>query len=191
MSLNIIIKGLYRTKNPTEVNGLKITRISAFDDRINVLWETVSNDYEISIVRDKEYLNWRYIDMPGVNYAIYVAEKEGQILGYTVLRCREEHGLIFGRIFELVTPLGQESISQSLVLKAIEFFKEEKADLVIYRMIGNEAYYKILRNSGFIYSRFASRKAHFIAHPNTPKISEASFRDPRYWLVQTGDSDAI
>ena len=191
VSLNFIIKGLYRTKNPPEVNGLTITRISAFDERINVLWETVSNDYEISIVRDKEYLNWRYIDMPGVDYAIYLAEKEGQILGYTVLKCEKQQGLIFGRIFDLVVPLGQESIAHSLILKAIDFFKEEKADLVLHRMIGDEAYCKTLRKSGFIYSRFVSRRARFIARPTTPKISEIFLRDPRHWFVQAGDSDAM
>ena len=190
-SINLIVKALHRSENGPKVDGLTITKISSFDERINDLWEKVSNDYKIIVVRDKEYLNWRYVDIPNVDYAIYLAEKEGQILGYTVLKCEKQQGLIFGRIFDLVVPLGQESIAHSLILKAIDFFKEEKADLVLHRMIGDEAYCKTLRKSGFIYSRFVSRRARFIARPTTPKISEIFLRDPRHWFVQAGDSDAM
>ena len=155
------------------------------------MWAKVSNDYKIIVVRDKEYLNWRYVDVPDVDYAIYLAEKEGQILGYTVLKCENQQGLIFGRIFELIAPISQEQVAQSLILRAVEFFNEEKADLVIYRMIGNKALRRILRKSGFIYSGIVSRRAHFIAHPNTPKVSETFLRDPEHWFVQTGDADTI
>ena len=191
VSMSSIIRLVYRTGKAPNVDALTITRVSSFDERINDLWEKVSNDYEIMVVRDKEYLNWRFVDIPDVDYAIYLAEKEGQILGYTVLRCEKQFGLKVGRIFELVVPLRQEQVAQALILKAIEFFKEERVDLVIYRMIGSRAYHKVLRKGGFIYSHLASRNVRMIAHPNTSKISQAFLGDSRNWFLQTGDSDAI
>jgi len=190
VSMNLIVKTLYRTTNAPKVDGLTIARISSFDNRINDLWEKVSNDYKIIVVRDKEYLNWRFVDVPDVEYAIFLAEKEGQILGYTVLKCEKQQGLIFGRIFELVAPMEQQAVAQSLILKAVEFFKEQKADLVLYRLIANKVLYKTLRKSGFIYSRFIGGKSPFIARANRPEVSEKFLRDPRHWFVQTGDSDA-
>lgn len=190
VSMNLIVKTLYRTTNAPKVDGLTIARISSFDDRINDLWEKVSNDYKIIVVRDKEYLNWRFVDVPDVEYAIFLAEKEGQILGYTVLKCEKQRGLIFGRIFELVVPLEQQAVAQSLILKAVDFFKEHKADLVLFRLIANKVLYKTLRKSGFIYSRFMGGKAPFLARANTPEVSEKFLSDPEHWFVQTGDSDA-
>jgi hypothetical protein len=191
VSMDFIIKSLYRTKKLPEVNGLTITKISSFDERINGLWEKVLNDYEIIVVRDKEYLNWRYVDIPDVDYAIYVAEREGQILGYTVLRCQEQMGLVSGRIFELVVPLGHDEVAKSLILKAIEFFKEAKADLVLYRMIADKTVGKIFRKSGFISLWFIGNKLRFVARTNTPRISESFLRERSHWFIQTGDSDAI
>jgi len=191
VSANFIIKALYRTKKPPKVNGLTIIRIPSFDERINDLWEKVSNDYEIMVIRDKEYLNWRYVDVPDVDYGIYLAEKEGQILGYAVLKCEKQQGLIFGRIFELVVPLEQQAVAQSLIIKAIEFFKEEKADLILYRLIADKALCKTVRKSGFIFPRFTGNKVRFVARPNTPKISETFLKDRAHWFVQTGDSDTI
>ncbi len=189
--LNLAIKAFYRTRKVPEVDGLTITRVSSFDERINDLWARVSSNYEIMVRRDEAYLNWRYVEVPNVSYAIYLAEKKGQTLGYTVLKCEEQLELTVGRIFELVVIAGKKAIAQSLLLKAIEFFKEEKADIILYRLIGNKSLYGALRKSGFIYSRFASRKVRFIAHSNTAQIPEAFIKEPSYWFVQTGDSDAI
>jgi len=190
VSMNLIVKAFYRTHDVPKVGGLTITRISSFDDRINDLWDKVSRNYKIIVVRDKEYLNWRFVDVPDVEYAIFLAEKEGQILGYTVLKCEKQRGLIFGRIFELVVPLEQQAVAQSLILKAVEFSKEQKAHLVLYRVIANKVLYKTLRKSGFIYSRFIGGRAQFIARANTPEVSERFLRAPKHWFVQTGDSDA-
>ena len=190
-SINFIIKTFYRAGNAPEVNGLTITRISSFDERINGLWEKVSKDYEIMVARDKEYLNWRYVAIPDIDYTIYVAEREGQILGYTVLRCQEQMGLASGRIFELVVPSGHEEIARALILKAMEFFNEKKADLILYRMIADKTIGKIFRKSGFISLWFIGNKLRFVARTNTPRISESFLRERSHWFIQTGDSDAI
>jgi GNAT superfamily N-acetyltransferase len=191
VSMNFIIKAFFGIGNTPEANGLTITRIPSFDERINGLWEKVSNDYEIMVVRDKEYLNWRYRDIPDLDYAIYVAEREGQILGYTVLRCQEQKRLVFGRIFELVVPSGHEEVAQALILKAIEFFKEKKADLVIYRMIANKTVGKTFRKSGFISLWSIGNRLRFVTCTNTPRISESFLKERSHWFIQTGDSDAI
>jgi len=188
---NLTLNLLYRTRKPPEVDGLTITRVSSFDERINDLWKKISNEYEIAIVRDKEYLNWRYVDIPNIDYAIYLAEKEGQILGYTVLRCKKQQGLIIGRIFELIVPLEQQAVAQSLLAKAIEFFKEEGADLALTYIIGNKIYGKTLRRSGFIFAPFINRELRFIVRMNTPETPETFLRNPERWFIQLGDSDLV
>lgn len=191
VSINTILETLYKTQNAPEVSGLTITRISSFDGRINDFWQRVRNDYQAIVVRNQEYLNWRYVNIPDIDYTIYLAEKENQILGYMVLRCEKQQGLVIGRIFDLVVPLERQPVAQSLILKAIEFFKVERADLILYRMVGKKAQSQAFRKGGFIRLPLTGGKIQFIARVNTPQISEVFLRDPRYWFVQTGDSDAL
>ena len=191
VSMNLIFKTLYKTQKAPQVSGLTITRISSFDERINDFWKRVRNDFQTVVVRNQEYLNWRYVNIPDIDYAIYLAEKEGQIQGYMVLKCEKQRGLVFGRIFDIVVPSDRQPVAQSLILKAIEFFKAERADLILYRMIGNKARYQALRKGGFISPPLVSGKAKFIVRINTPDMSGMFLRNPGYWFVQTGDSDAL
>src|SRR3990170_4537340 len=89
------IKTLYRTKKSPAIPGLTITRVPSFDDRIDDLWQRVSSSHQIMVVRKKEYLNWRY-SPPGVDYCRYLAEKDGEVWGYLVLRCAQQGDIKVG-----------------------------------------------------------------------------------------------
>ena len=191
VSINLIFKSLYKTQKAPKVSGLTIRRVSSFDERINDFWERVRNDFPTMVVRNQEYLNWRYANIPDIDYAIYLAEKEDQILGYMVIKCEKWRGLIFGRIFDLVVPLERQAVAQSLILTATEFLKEAGADLILYRMIGSKAQYKTIRKAGFMRLPLTNWKTRFIARINKHELSEIVLRDPRFWFVQTGDSDAL
>ena len=185
----LFINMFYKTKKPPEVNGLTITKISSFDDRINAFWKKTSNDHEIIVVRDKEYLNWRYVDVPDVDYTIYLAEEDGEICGYIVLGCAEQDQLA-GHIIDVIAPLDRPEVIHCLLSKAIEYFKNENADFIFCKMIANERYYKIFRKNGFISSRFII-KSSFIVRINSPEISEVYLKDKKNWFIHIGDSDFI
>lgn len=187
-SVNIITRIFYNTNNTPKVDNLKITKISSFDDRIDVLWREISNSYNVMVVRNKEYLNWRYVNVPDVIFTIYIAEMEGKILGYIVIKCEKQRGLTIGRIFDFIVLPNQEIAGQMLIQKATEFFRDEKASLILYRLAGTKAYYKMLRNNGYIRLPFANRGVRFIIRINTIKISRNMFNG---WLLQTGDADTV
>jgi GNAT superfamily N-acetyltransferase len=185
---NLIIHLLYRTKKPPIMAGLRVNRISSFDNRINELWRKVSNDHDIMVVRNKEYLNWKYFRMPDSDFVIYGAEKEEQIDGYIILKCtRQPQGFSMGHICELIAPLGEAKVIHCLISKAIEYFKEEKIDLIFYEMKAEKTYYKILRNCGFISSRRLDKR-HFCVYNSHPAISRTYLEDPEHWFIQKGDS---
>ena len=186
----LIINLFYGAKKPPEVDGLTITKISSFDDRIDDFWKNISNDHEIIIVRDKEYLNWRYVDVPDINYTIYLAEEGEEICGYVVLRSVKEQNLISGYIFDIVAPLNRTEVIHCLLSKAIKHFEEEKVDVIFCKLIANKIFYKIFRKNGFISSRFI-KGGRFCAYTSHPKISETYLKDKKNWFIQIGDSDFI
>ena len=144
---SILYRVFYRSKGVPVVEGLTIRQISSFDERINEFWARVSSQYEIMVVRNKEYLNWRYAAVPDVDYSIYIAEEGGEICGYLVLRCTQRGHTKAGVICDIVTQ--SQQVSQCLIAKAVEHCEREKADVVYGNMIADRTLIKSFRNSGF------------------------------------------
>lgn len=185
---NLVDKVFFRAKKKPAVEGLTIAEVSSFDERINELCTSVSNQYQIMVVRNKDYLNWRYCAVPGVNYSIYIAEKGGQICGYLVLRCMQREQIEVGIMFDIFAQ--SEDIAQCLVSKATEHCMREKVDLIYYSAIANKTYIRAFRKNGFISVPFI-KGGRFCAYSSASHISREFLRDPQNWLVQLGDSDMI
>jgi len=189
---NWFVSIFYKAKNPTEVDALTISKIDSFDDRIDDFWKKVANEYKILTIRDKKYLNWRYFDVPDVDYTIFLAEKNEQIYGYIILRSvivPEVRGLLLGCIFDVVALQGQDDVVHCLILRAIEHFRREKVDAICAKMIGNKTLHRIFRRNGFISSRLINY-GHFIVYTSNQTLYEL-LKDRENWFIQLGDSDFI
>lgn len=185
---SLVDRIFYRSQKPPVVEGLSVTQVPSFDDRINEFWTKASSQYKIMVVRDRDYLNWRYCAVPGVDYSIYIATKARQICGYLVLRCMGWKQIKLGIIFDMLAQ--SQEIAQSLVFKGIEHCKRENTDLIYHRTIANKTYIKAFRENGFI-SIPLIKGGRFCAYSRDPHISKEFLRDAENWLVQPGDSDMI
>lgn len=182
---NLILKTLFMIKKSPKVDGLTVTRISHFDDRFNDFWKKVSNDYNIIVVRNKKYLNWRYVDVPNNDYSVYVAERKKEICGYVVLGQYKRGDLMFGHIYDIIAPLNQEDVLHYLISKAVDHFKEEKMDAVSTQMVVPKIYRKIFWKNGFI--PYFISKYLFIVYNASPKLSQSLLKNPKNWFIQPGD----
>jgi len=186
---NLIIKTFFMSKKVPEERMSKIREITSFDDRINGFWNKISRNYNIIRIRDKKYLNWRYVDVPNTNYAIYIAEEEDEICGYIVLGCRDENSLTWGYIYDIIAPTGKEDIIQCLITKAVEYFREANVDAITTKMVASEVYRKSFLRNGFI-PRFRF-KGRFIAYNASKELSDEFLKNPKNWFIQLGDLPGI
>ena len=187
-TFSILNKAFLRARKTPTVEGVTIGEVSSFDDRINEFWNKISNQYQIILVRDKNYLNWRYVTVPDITYCKYIAEKAGEIHGYSVLRCRQEGNIKLGVIFDILAQ--SQEIAHCLVSKAIQRFEYEKVDIVLCRMIANKTLCQAFRKNGFISIPFI-KGGYFCAYSSSPRISQETLKDHRNWFVQLGDSDTL
>ena len=189
ISGKLITKIVFRAKKPPKINGLTISKVSYFDDRFDDFWQEVSNNYNIVVIRDKEYLNWRYVDVPNKEYIIYVAQKHEKVYGYIVLGYTKVKGLIYGHIYDLIASSDREDILRCLISKAVEHLEEEKADAILSHMVPNTIYRKVLLRSGFIpYPRNSSR---FLAYDTSSDLSHVFLKNSKNWFIQLGDLPTI
>lgn len=183
----ILDKFSCRTDKMSLPGDVVITRIYAFDERFDRLWSRVSEQFNIMVIRNSDYLNWRY-RVPGKQYLIYTAEKNDEVSGYIVLRIKAKRNMKASVVFDMIAE--SEDIMYHLVLKAIESSRLAGADCIVYSLIANRAYHSILKRAGFISIPF-NHAGHFCLRQISKEIPVTLLRDPGNWFVQVGDSDEL
>ena len=132
----------------------ELREISAFDDRIEGLWEEVKNEYDFIVVKSKEYLNWRYCDPRGGAYRVLLAQEGDSILGFLALRVNEkdpDHPV--GYIMEVLAPRERDDVADSLLCWADEQFAEENVNAVYFTVVSGHPYERLIKSHGYIDSR--------------------------------------
>ena len=168
--------------------NLQIRTVSFFDDRINDLWNTVSKDYAILVVRNAEYLNWRYVKKPNGNYEVFLAEKDDTIRGYVILTTWMTRYQKVGYIVDIFA--NSKNTMQHLIHTAIEYFNDKKVDLISSWTMKGSPYYMVLTENGFVHNYFP-KGIRLIARVNLRKLLELYKNTQENWYVTMGDSDGI
>jgi len=177
-----------RSKIPRNIN---IIKISSFDDRIDEFWNDISHYHPITVVKNKEFLNWRYVAVPDKKYTIYIAETGNKIEGYIILRYETKKTRKIGLIFDMVVRPSRKDVIYLLVSKAIEYFSSENVDLIEYYMFTDKLFQRALRDMGFIKLPSFFEKNIFCIYSKIPVDTMEFLKDKRNWFVQLGDSDLL
>jgi hypothetical protein len=183
--INTTVRILFRCNKGPENRKLKITKVAQFDDRVNTLWEEVSKSFEVIVVRDREYLNWRYFQRPHANPQVFIAEEHGALLGYVVSLFRYGNGYIL----DLLALPERTDVVHGLVQIALSELGQEGAERVLCWVSKSNPYYSTLRRQGFIY-RKASWKFGISAFSSSRALLE-SVGNPDAWYLSIGDSNAL
>jgi hypothetical protein len=166
--------------------NIETEQILSFDERIDEFWLNASNMKSIMVVKDRKYLNWRYVDKPGHNYKIFIAKRRGEIVGYIVLT-QERDDLAGWLIVDLLTLPNEDTAAQVLITRAIGYSKEKGAAKISCWMLQGAVYYRTLKKMGFIGRRSLLR---LCARINVPRLSEEFVANPNNWYFVRGDNDS-
>lgn len=191
--LNTLARIFLRTKAVYLREGLLVSWIKKFDDRMNLFWERLSKTYNIIVVRDRDYLNWRYFENPERDYRVITVERNKAILGYAVLRCMERFGLKGGMIVDILTLPNNDNVFHILVSESVEYFIKENMDLVTCLIHGDKKLGRLLRTRGFISlpEKIGFKKWYFGARLNNDTLKESFIENPIHWFLTFGDTDII
>lgn len=188
---NIAMSVLYRSQRSTPVCSIK--EVSSFDLRFDSLWSEASRDHKIAVVRDKAYLAWRYVEKPGNDYAILIAEVGGNLSGYVVVRCMDNFGLRIGFIVDMLTGSKEKEVSRDLISAAVKYFELRQMDMVGFLMLPNTHYSQNLKQAGFIKApnKLLPQKMYLGVRKLTSQYPTAFLADMNNWFITYGDHDAI
>jgi hypothetical protein len=176
------------------VNECRTKEINYFDTRFDELWGMISNNFTIAIVRNAEYLNWRYIQNPNNNYyKIFALEKSNKILGYVILKIKRFEARNVGYIVDLFA-LKDKDIIEKLLLNAIYYLEDMGVDLIIF-CLKDTFISDMLLAFGFVKDSISNQYTTYIpdsflvALNFNPQIQNEIVYNLDNWFIMMGDSD--
>lgn len=165
-----------------------ITHDSRFDDAYDQFWCEISPYFQIAIVRDCAYLNWRYVENPLFYYDIFSLRKANKILGFAVLRCStSQQKLHVGNIMEFLFLPNYMSQAQILLSYITDFFRNKQVDLITLWPVLRRSYIHIFRHHVFFKSPLS--KERMTIHLLSTNFPLSILRDRVQWLLSLGDTD--
>ena len=164
-------------------NANSIIKESSFDDEINELWMRTQY-HKLSVVRNLEYMNWRYVENPD-KYILFKLYQNNSIKGYIVLKITLRRGIKIGEIVDYLYPLDDDYILRILIKHSIKYFYKNDCMIAQGWVIENTALEKIFRRIGFKIKR---KGVNFLLSPNS---QEHLFYDRDAWLLTQGDGNDI
>jgi hypothetical protein len=181
---------MFSTGRP-QAQDIVIREITEFDARFDHLWEQNANQHNIIQVRDSRHLQWRYFQIPLRKYRIFIAERDGQLLCYMVLRSMELFGLKVGAIADLFPIHTEEKIMQVLFHQAYSVFQQEGVDLMAF-MIPPQ-FEKSIRGLRFLkIPDFLNLKRWYVGvRYQGSKFENDFLGNIENWFLTFGDTDIV
>ena len=158
-------------------------RIHIFDSRFDELWYKASKTWNIAIIRDSSYLNWRYAPK---RYTSLFMESHGEVTGFSVTRIISWNGWNIGLIGDLVAI--DETTASRLVSSTVKHLKTQGADIIRCWIVPTDSIYKTVRKQGFV-----QRESPYslLAGTHSSDLLIESMTDPADWYISLSDSDGL
>lgn len=176
---------------PASSRSVRVERISRFDAETDRIWEKVRDGYKFVVVREREFLNWRYVDSP-TPYQIWLARRGDEPVGFLVGFSGKDERV--GEIVDLFTSESDPTAARALLHHAFkEFHSQGMRAILAYTivnstrsMLGESMVGKLLRRACPIARQ---KPLHFILRsfesPVAPPLPASG------WHLAPGDFDGV
>ena len=175
------------TKKP--IRGIQYRWVRAFDERIDLFWEKISEQYSIMVKRDFRYLNWRYCKKPRNDYHILQAEKDGDIVGIIIVKYEDRGDARIGFIMECIA-IKEPYLMENLVRRGLIFLSQNKVDYVLVRLSSGDSIRNIFNKIGFS-PKEGIWDSNFVYKIYSSNVDSSILQDPSLWHVSFGDCDSL
>jgi hypothetical protein len=143
--------GLRTGVDPT-IAVRRATSLNVFDDLWRRIGTTSTSADSFTIVRDRAWIDWRYIRPPDHEYRIWIAERHGVTIGYYVSRLRVDGERRIGYIAEFGAVPDAPGVEATLLAHAVADLGRDGAEAVASLARPRCPADRALRAAGFVFS---------------------------------------
>jgi len=160
-----------------------VEELTGFDDRFDDLWARVRDNHQAIAKRDRQHLQWRYVQNPSERYRIFAYVSTGDVLGYAVLKHYRQEVQVVDLLTAPEIEVGVQLLSQ-----AAHVGLESSASAVgLWLAVARPLHWE-LEKLGF---RNGAPITYLGAMVLRPELLEIDVYDYRHWYLTMGDSDVF
>ena len=129
--LNLGLRLFNRAMMPARSADFEIRQCTVADERFDDLWHRASPAFPIAAVRDRRWVQWRFLDDPCFNHQLLCAyDHQGELAGYVDVRVSRRRGLRIGRILDLFCDPRTAGVAASLLVAGTRCLEGEGVDVI-------------------------------------------------------------
>jgi hypothetical protein len=167
---------------PTISEDILIRQIEEFDSSFDLLARKISEENAFRLYKDRRYLNWRYFECPGKDYAVLRAGAE-QARGAAVLSMSGSNRES-GWIVDLLCKTDDTACVCALIRKSMAYFRSVKAAKV-WVFATHPTVRRCFQRFGFLPTGRSPRFTYFVSGAE----SSLSVAAQTHWNFWHGDGD--
>jgi len=176
----------YPERKPEPEDYIQIRRLEEpFGDAFDRLWHQASSGYDFVVERKSSYLEWKFHQIPYVSYEIYQAFREGELVGYIVLRLAVKNNVRLGLVVDLFAHPEDSAAVDALIDWASKWGRDHHAAR-LQTFTFHQQWSERLRRKGYIRIKSPMQ---FCLHLHSDHVDGSFFKDTSRWHVTFGDSD--
>jgi hypothetical protein len=169
-------------------HDVRIREIDRAGPELDEVWERCRSKAGVSPVRDREWIEWRYLRAPHLRYRVLLAERAGQPVGFAAYGVRVTPGRRWGLIPELLASPDDLPTARSLLQGMVYRLAQEDVDGISALAIPHTWLDRLLRRQGFFWSKGAFSVECVIF---APWLRLEDLRLPGIWHLTGGEFDVI
>lgn len=166
---------------------IELVPVTQADDTIDQLWIMARDHVHFCAIRDRAWVQWRYLDAPDNVYQVLLAQQHGQPVGYVAYALRETQNGTLAVLADLFS-LPQPTVNEAFLRLTIEHLTNQGVCAIAALAIPTSPWSRLLRRTGFSFSwgTFGVR-----AVPLDSRWSVAQLCQHDKWLLTGGEFDAV
>ena len=177
----------------TESEKYRVVMSNSFPIQVDEIWQNFSKKIKVAVDRNKEYLDWRFINKPNENYKIVQCyDKADDFIGFIVYCVKNKHKGRIAYIMEFIYDLNHPKSGKQLLDYAVQEIKKEKAELILTWCFEHSPNYKALKNNYFFKmpEKLRPIELHFGARAFDDNLKEIIAKREN-WYLSYSDSDTV
>jgi hypothetical protein len=166
---------------PGSSPGVSVRRLSGPEPTLDDLWARLAPGCRHAVVRDADWLDWRYRQVPGGGYGVLLTEQVGRPTGYLAYKLDSGQGWIADLL------AASAADSQALLHAALAHFRAAGVERVRALVAPRSPMHRALQAAGFS----GQHGGEFAVVPLDPDLPLDEITRPEAWLVSGGDFDVL
>lgn len=168
---------------------IKFEILNNVPENIQQCWDRFKDKYDVLLVRDYKYLNYRYNQRPDVDYVTILAKLNNEIIGFAILHNSVANGSKMTSSVEFFTDPNNERYIKALANGVSKYCYDNSLE---YLVVGSGlfgSYKKVLLENGFMITRKPPKNNMMIANVLSDKLTMDEINGHEKWHITQGDGE--